>query len=250
MNPSAIVQLTHSEATFTRLADNFVAEIRRRMFVPEHADDDVEAEFAALRTTVDSHYPEFCELFASALIGQLGQERLEGMLPGLGAASAQRYLEAAGQISLELEQNLSRLTEKLVATAQAALASPAGSPAPRSGHPRALTLAQSTGVHDGLNSLARAVTQQVLIRGGKDAADPMLMASSEAQRAQGVVLGSLVGFYARLFIKHVGEPHAAAVVEELEREPLRSYLRARTAMKPVLDRGLNELAVRLARKVL
>jgi hypothetical protein len=222
--------------------------MRRKLCVPEQADDEVEAEFTALRATVDARYPEFCELFASALIGQIGQGRLEALLPGLSSAPAQRYLEAAGRITRELERSLPRLMEKLMAAAQAALSS-SSSPALGTGHLRALSLAQCTGAHDALNTLAGAVTQKVLFSRCHAATGSLLLASPDAQRVQGVLLGMLVGFYARLFIKHVGEQHAAAVVAELEREPMRSYLRARNAMKPALDRGLKELAVCLAREV-
>jgi len=111
-------------------------------------------------------------------------------------------------------------------------------------------LAQSTGAHEVLHSLAQAVTREVLLQRGADAADPLLLSNSEAQRVREALLSLLVAFYARLFIQQVGEPHAAMVFEELEREPLRSYLRARSAMKPALDRGLMELVGRIMREVL
>jgi hypothetical protein len=71
------------------------------------------------------------------------------MVPGLSSASAQRYLEAAGRITRELERSLPRLIEKLMAAAQAALSS-SSSPARGSAHPRALSLAQCTGVLDAI----------------------------------------------------------------------------------------------------
>jgi len=251
MHAPAIVQLTHSQPTFAQLADLFVMGLRRRMYVPDHADDEVEAEFAAFRTHLDRHhYPEFCELFAGALSEQLGRERLEEMLPDLSREAAQRYLEAAPQIQQELERSLPSLTQKLRAAAQAVLSSSAGSGAKSSGASRAMMLAQSTGAHEVLHSLAQAVTREVLLQRGADAADPLLLSNSEAQRVREALLSLLVAFYARLFIQQVGEPHAAMVFEELEREPLRSYLRARSAMKPALDRGLMELVGRIMREVL
>jgi len=88
-----------------------------------------------------------------------------------------------------------------------------------------------------------------LLQGGADANDPLLLSSPESQRVREAALGLLLAFYARGFILHVGEPHAAAVFEELERDPLRSYLRARAAMKPALDRALLEMVTRMMGEV-
>ncbi|HVZ31780.1 MAG TPA: hypothetical protein VG963_05100 [Polyangiaceae bacterium] len=51
----------------------------------------------------------------------------------------------------------------------------------------------------------------------------------------------LAAFPARLFIRHVDEPHAAAVFAELERQPLRDYLSARIPTRPAFDRALVNL---------
>jgi hypothetical protein len=246
MHPTAIAQLTHSDASFAHLAANFVGEVRRKLCVPDHADDDVEAEFAALRQRIDTYYPEFCVIFASALLDQLGPERLQEMLSGLNGEAAQRYLEVAGRIRLELEQSLPAVTQKLAAAAQAALANSALSPALSSGQPSASSLARAAGFGDAFYGLAQAVTRQVLLEHGGNAADPQLLASPEAQRIQGILRGMLAGFHARLFIRHVGEPHAAAVLAELEREPLRDFVSARSATRPAFDRAL----VSLTREVL
>jgi hypothetical protein len=250
MHPTAIAQLTQSDASFAHLAAKFVGEVRRQLCVPEHADDDVEAEFAALRQRIDVYYPEFCAIFASALLDQLGPERLQEMLSGLNTEAAQRYLEAAGRILLDLEHSIPALTQRLTAAAQAALANSALSPALSSGQPGALSLARAAGFEGTLYGLARAVTRQVSLEHGGNAADPQLLTSPEAQRIQGMLLGMLAGFHARLFIRHVGEPHAAAVVAELERKPLRDYVSARSATKPACDRALNELILRMSREVL
>jgi len=250
MHPSAIAQLTHAHASFAAMAATFVGEVRRKLCVPEHADADVEAEFVALRQRIDAYYPEFCAIFASALLDQMGPERLQEMLDGLNTEAARRYLEVAGRIRLELEQSAPALTQKLTAAAQSALASSALSPALSSGQQSALSLARAAGVEGILYGLAQAVTRQVLLERGGTAAEPQLLASPEAQRIRGILLGMLAGFHARLFIRHVGEPHAAAVVAELERKPLRDYASACSATKPAVDRALHELIVRMTREVL
>jgi hypothetical protein len=106
------------ESSFAQLADLFFTGLRRRLFVPDHAADEVEAEFAALRTQLDSrYYPEFCELFAGALSDRLGRDRLDEVPPGLSLEAAQRYLRAAAGIQQELERTLRSLTQKLTAAA-------------------------------------------------------------------------------------------------------------------------------------
>jgi hypothetical protein len=246
MHPTAIAQLTHSDASFAHLAANFVGEVRRKLCVPDHADADVEAEFVALRQRIDGYYPEFCAILASALLDQLGSERLQEMLSGLNTEAAQRYLEVAGRIRLELEQSVPALTQKLTAAAQTALESSALSPAVSSGQPRALSLARAAGVGGALNGLAQTVTRQVLLERGGNAADAQLPAGTDAQRIQGLLLGILAGFHARLFIRHVGEPHTAAVMTELERKPLRDYVSVRNSTRPAFERAL----VSLKREVL
>jgi hypothetical protein len=224
MDPTAIAELTHSDASFAHLAATFVGEVRRKLCVPDHADDDVEAEFAALRQRIDAYYPEFCAIFAATLLDQLGPERLQEMLEGLNTEAAQRYLEVAARIQLDLKQSAPALTQKLTAAAHSALASSAVSPALSSGQPRALSLARAVGIEGTLCGLAQAVTRQVLLEHGGAAADPQLLTSPEAQRIQEILVGMLAGFHARLFIRHVGEPHTAAVMTELERKPLRDYV--------------------------
>jgi hypothetical protein len=246
MHPTAIAQLTHSDASFAYLAANFVCEVRRKLCVPDRADDDVEAEFAALRQRVDASYPEFCANFAAALVDQLGPERLQEMLAGLSTEPAQRYLEVAGRILLEFKQSAPALTQKLTAAAQSAFANSALTPALSSGQQSALNLARAAGIEGALHALAQAVTRQVLLEHGGDAANPQLLAAPEAQRIQAIVLGMLAGFHARLFLRHVGEAHAVAVMAELERNPLRDYVFARSAMKAAFDRAL----VRLTREIL
>jgi hypothetical protein len=246
MHPTAVAQLTHSDESFAHLAASLVGEVRRKLCVPDHADDDVEAEFAALRQRIDAHYPEFCAIFASALLDQLGPERLQEMLSGLNGEAAQRYLEVAGRIRLELEQSIPAVTQKLTAAAQAALASAGLGSALSSGPPSALSLARAAGFEAVFSGLAQAVTRQVLLEHGGNAADPQLLTSPETQRIQGILLGMLAGFHARLFIRHVGEPLAAAVVAELERQPLRDYVSARSATRPAFERAL----VHMTREVL
>lgn len=250
MHLTAIAQLTHADASFAPMAAAFVGEIRRKLRVPEHADDDVEAEFVALRQRVDAYYPEFCAILASALLEQLGPERLQEMLDGLNTEAAQRYLEAAGRIQQELQQSAPALTQKLTASAQSALASSALSPALSRGQQSALSLARAAGVEGTLRGLAQAVTRQALLEHGGNAAEPQLLASPEGQRIQGILLGMLAGFHARLFIRHVGEPHAAAVVAELERKPLRDYLSARSATNSGVERAVAEMLLRMTREVL
>jgi hypothetical protein len=231
MQATTIVQLTHSQSTFTQLVDCFVTGLRRRMFVPDHADDEVEAEFTAFRSHLETrYYPEFCERFAGALSEQLGRGQLEELLPKLSLEAAQRYLEAASPIQQELEQSLPALTQKLTATAQQAVSGSAAVSTGSAPGAKALRLAQSTGVHQLLSSVAQAV-------------------SPEARIMREALLAQLVAFYARLFIRHVGEQHAAAVVTELEAGALPSYLRARNAMKPALDRGLLEMVGSMTREV-
>jgi hypothetical protein len=246
MHPTAIAQLTHSDVSFAHLATHYVSEIRRNLCVPEHADDDVEAEFVALRQRVDAHYPEFCALFAAALLDQLGPERLQQMLDGLNTEAAQRYLEVAVHVQLELKQSVPTLTQNLTAAARSALASFAPAPAVSSAQRGALRLARAAGVEGVLCGLAQAVTRQVLLEHGGNAADPQLSTSPEAQRLQELLVGMLAAFHARLFIRHVGEPHAAAVLAELERQPLRDYASTRSATRPAFDRAL----VSLTREIL
>ena len=52
------------------------------MFVPDRADDDVEAEFIAFRSHLDTrYYPEFCELFVDALSAELQKLKNSGQNP-------------------------------------------------------------------------------------------------------------------------------------------------------------------------
>lgn len=250
MHAIAIVELTHSQSTFSQLVDCFVTGLRRRMFVPERADDEVEAEFTAFRAQLSTrYYPEFCERFAGALGDQLGRDQLEEVLPGLSLEAAQRYLASASRIQQELERSLPALTQKLRAAAQLALSGGDVASSKSGSGSNALRLAQSTGVHELLGSVAQAVTQAVSRECGADASGALLQRSPEAQRMQEVLVAELVAFHARLFVRHVGKQHAAAVVAELEREALRSYVRARNAMKPALDRGLLEMVERMTREV-
>jgi hypothetical protein len=250
MNPTALAQLTHLHPHFAHLAATLVGEIRRKLCVPEHADDDVEAEFVALRQRVDGFYPEFCAISGSALLGQLGPQRLEEALAGLNTEAAQRYLEAASRTQLEFEQSIPALRQKLAAAARGALASPALSPALSSSQQSALGLARDTGIERALSALAQAVTRQVLLEHGASAAQAQLLASPAAQRVQRSLLATLAVFHARLFIRHVGEPHVAAVVAELKRKPLRDYVFARCATELAVDRQVNQLFVRIAGEVL
>lgn len=250
MNPSSIAQLTHPAALFAQTAATVVAEVRRKLYVPDCADDDVEAEFVALRQRIEAYRPEFCALFASALLERLGAEGLQQMLDGLKTEAAQRYLEVAEHIRLELEQSVPALKQKLTAAAKSALESSAPSPAISRAQQSALSLARAVGIEGALNGLARSVTLQVLLEQGGNATQAQLLVSPEAQRIQGVLLGMLAGFHARLFIRHVGEAHVSVVVAELERKPLRDYVSARTAIRPALHRGLNQLIVRMLSEVL
>jgi hypothetical protein len=168
------------------------------------------------------------------------------MLSGLNGEASQRYLEVAGRIRLALEQSVPEVTQRLTAAAQIALANSALSPALSSGQARALSLARAAGFKGAFYGLAQAVTRQVLLEQGSNTADPQLLTSPEAQRIQGILLGMLAGLHARLFIRHVGEPHAAAVMAELERKPLRDYVSVRCATRPAFDRAL----VSLTREVL
>lgn len=250
MHPSAIAQLTHSHARFAQLAATVVGKIRRNLCVPDHADDDVEAEFVALRQRIDAYHPEFCAIIAAALLDQLGPERLQEMLGGLNTEAAQRYLEVAEHIQLELQQSAPALTQKLKVAAQSALASSALSPEVGSAQQSALSLARAAGVDGALHALAQAVTRQVMLEHGGNVADPQFATSAEAQRIQETLLCMLAGFHARLFIQYVGKPHAAAVVAELERKPLRDYISARSATKSAVDCALNELIVRMLPEVM
>jgi hypothetical protein len=247
MNAQAIVQLTCSTPAFAHFADTLVRSVREKMLVPDQTDDDVEAEFRALRDSFEEYFPEFCEIFASTLLRHVDEQQREGMLSALSSAPVQRYLEAATPIERELRQMLPRMTRELTEMAQAALAGAPGSVA-KSASAGATKLAQLTGMLGILNGLAQGVTRNVLIERGA-AADPQLLASSEARRIQSALLVTLVGFYARLFIRHVGEQHAAATVQELDQEPLRSYLRTRRAMKPELQSRMAELSARIFKKV-
>ncbi|HEU4579864.1 MAG TPA: hypothetical protein VFS67_16505 [Polyangiaceae bacterium] len=250
MDLSKLAQLTHLEASFSSIAAAFIGEVRRQLFVPEHADDDVEDEFVALRQRVDAYYPEFCAIFASSLLDQLGPERLQELLDQMNTEAAQRYLEVAEKIQLELQQSAPSLTHKLTAAAQSALAHPGWSPAPTSGQRSALSLARVAGVGRTLYDLAQAVTRQVLLEHRGNAAEPQLLTSPDAQRIQGLLVGMLAGFHARLFIRHVGEPHVASVVAELDRKPLRDYVSARVSAKPAVDRALEKLFERMTRELL
>lgn len=249
MHPTAIARLTHSDESFAHLAANFVGEVRRKLCVPEQADDDVEAEFVALRQRINGYHSEYCAIFAAALLDQLGPEGLQETLDGLNTEAAQRYLEVAWRIQLELEQSIPALTQKLTAAAQSALANSALGPAFGIAQQSASRLARAAGVESILAELARAVTRQVLVEHEGNATDPH-MTSPEAQRIQGVLLGMLAGFHARVFLRHVGEQQVAAVVAELEQKPLRDYVSARSATKPAVDRTLSELIGRIAREVL
>jgi hypothetical protein len=247
MNAQAIVRLTFSGQSFSHFADDVVRTLRKKMHVPEHADADVEHEIAVFRTSLDAHYPEFCELFASTLGSQLPPHELEGMLGGLSAGVAPRYLEASVHIERELVQSLPRLTHELAAAALALLARPDVRPPE---HSKALSLARRTGVYEALQGLARAVTTQVLAPEGQALAGAAARESDDVERIQAALLEKLVTFHARCFVRHVGQNHAAAVLDELQHEPLASYVRARRAMNPALDRGLQQLLLRIVREVL
>jgi hypothetical protein len=242
MQAAVIAQITHADASFAHLAANFVREVRHRLGVPDQADADVEAEFAAFRQRIDAHYPEFCAILASSLRDQLGPERLQAMLEGLKTEAAQRYLEVVGNIQQELLQTVPAWAQKLVAAARNALANSALSPASNSARQSASSLARAAGIEGTLYALARAVTRQVLPEHGGNAGDPQLLTSPDAKRIEQILLGVLAAFHARLFIRHVGEPHVAAVLAELERGPLRDYLSARSATKPAFERALMDVA--------
>lgn len=244
MNAQAIVRLTCSGARFSHFADDVVRAMRLKMHVPEHAEADVETEFTELRASLDTHYDEFCELFAAALDCQLGPHELESMLSALSAESAQRYLAASMNIERELEQSLPRLTRELEATAQALLSRPE---AVKPTSQKALSLARLAGVYEHLNGLARAVTSQVLAAQGQVATGAT---PAEVAAIHSALLEKLVTFHARSFVRHVGQAHAAAVLGELQREPLASYVRARRALKPALDRGLQLMLLRIMKEVL
>ncbi len=250
MQPVAIAQLFRSDEKFSQMATKVVGQVRRNLCVPDHAEDDVEAEFVALRQRLDAYYPEFCALVSSALLDQLGPERLQEMLCGLSTPAAQRYLEAAEPIQRELAQSVPALTQKLTAAAQSALASSTSCAALKNAQQSALSLARAAGVERTLLGMAQAVARRVLRAEGEGAGGAQPPAGSEAERIEQLLLGMLATFYARLFIRHVGEPHVAAVVAELGRKPLQDYVFARSATQAAIDRGLCELIVRVLPEVM
>jgi hypothetical protein len=91
------------------------------------------------------------------------------------------------------------------------------------------------------------VRRYIASRGG-DPTSPEDLASAEVQRLKSGMFSVYPRFqrlYSDLFLKHVGVEHASRVLDELKREPLQRYLRARSAMTGELSRGLAQLRDRM-----
>jgi len=118
---TALVVITRATVMFDQIADGLIAGVRHAMGVPVHADDEVEQEFAFLRTSLDEFFPEFEQLYGGLLVKHLGWEHVPELLETLGSDLAQRYLGAAQGIEEELRQHLGRLSQEMLLAAQASL---------------------------------------------------------------------------------------------------------------------------------
>jgi hypothetical protein len=119
----ALIQITRANAVFDRIADNLIAGVRHAMGVPPSADEEVEAEFAFLRASLDGFFPEFQQLYGGLLVKHLGWDHVPDVLDALESELAQHYLCAVQGIEAELQQHLGRLSQEMLLAAQASLAS-------------------------------------------------------------------------------------------------------------------------------
>ena len=270
---SSLSELCHAGVIFSCAVDRLIFEARTAMCVPDTADADVEAEFCALRADFETFRSEFDELFARLLLQQLGAAQLPELLVKLGGEAVQRFLRVAGSIDAEFARFLQSLSLRLTTVAQQALAdrqlathpdrtpvnrcngdlrAPEAREATRKEDPVSLTLTRLTGAESAFSGTVELVIRHVLEGLGQSPEDPAAMSTPPALvlRAKlNKLYPTFAALYTRLFVKHVGEEHLPAVLAALQGEPLRHYLRARSAMKPALAAGLRELTGRMAQLV-
>ncbi|HTV24199.1 MAG TPA: hypothetical protein VMG12_36150 [Polyangiaceae bacterium] len=108
------VRLTFAAPHFSRLADRLILTLRGAMGVPAVAEPEVEAEFAALRQSLDSFYPEFTQAYAGLLSRYLG-EAAPVVVAALDEAPVQAYLRAADPIEAEMMAALRALSGRVAA---------------------------------------------------------------------------------------------------------------------------------------
>lgn len=118
------VRLTCAAPQFHRLADRLILTLRGAMGVPAVAEPEVEAEFGALRQSLDSFYPEFTKAYVGLLSRYLG-DATPVVVATLDDAAVQAYLRAADAIEAETMAALRALSGRVAA----ALTPPARSPA-------------------------------------------------------------------------------------------------------------------------
>jgi len=112
----------------------------------------------------------------------------------------------------------------------------------------AATPDQVTGADAVYFGVVQTIVRRYIASRGGDPQSPEDLASPEVQRLKAGMFSVYPRFqrlYADLFFKHVGVEHAALVLDELKREPLQRYLRARSAMTGELSRGLADLRDRM-----
>jgi hypothetical protein len=110
---SRAVRLSGAVPIFARVVGDLVLSLRRAMGVPDQAEPEVEAEFAALRATLDEQFrPEFDKMYAGLLAQHLGKASTV-VLNALESAPVQAYLEAAGRIQLDVQAALREYAPKM-----------------------------------------------------------------------------------------------------------------------------------------
>jgi hypothetical protein len=112
-----------------------------------------------------------------------------------------------------------------------------------------VTAAEVTGADAVYIGVVEQIVRRFISSRGGDPLNIEILNSADVQRVKAGLFSVYPAFqrlYSDLFIKHVGEEHAPAVLAELRREPLQRYLYARSAMNGELNRGLADLRDRMS----
>jgi hypothetical protein len=109
------VQLSRASDQFDRLTDGLLLDLRRAMGVPEHAEPEVEAEFATLRGKLsEMFHPEFVQMYGSLLARYLGPAA-SVVVNSLADEDVQAYLQVADAIEADFAIALQALAPQLAA---------------------------------------------------------------------------------------------------------------------------------------
>ncbi|HEU4582085.1 MAG TPA: hypothetical protein VFS67_27705 [Polyangiaceae bacterium] len=104
------VRICRAAPLLDRAADQLIASVRQAMGVPEHAEAEVEQEFAGLRATLQAQFlPEFGKIYTALLLQQLGAAA-SVVLRALESEPVQAYLAAAEPIEAAVNNALHELS--------------------------------------------------------------------------------------------------------------------------------------------